>query len=107
MSDAMSYREACARAQIAKERFAASANNAKARVKPARLKQDVVNKVKKSASDTISNSADKVREHPVAAGAAGGAFLLFLAQRPLLALLRKSYVRCRKSYFKNMETHNG
>ncbi len=107
MSDGTSYREASARAQIAKERFTASAKAAKARVMPARLKQDVVTKIKKSASDTVSNTTAKVRENPIATSAAGGAFLLFLARRPLLALLRKSYVRCRKSYFKDMETDNG
>ena len=81
MTDTQSYRDACAKAQIAKERFAASANQAKARIAPDRLKQDVVGKIKASACAALSNTKGKASEHPVATGAAGGAFAAVLFRR--------------------------
>ncbi len=107
MTDTQSYRDACAKAQIAKDRLAASADEAKARIAPARLKQDVVGKIKASACSMLSNTKAKAREHSVATSAAGGAFLLFLARRPLWALLRRSYVRVRTAYSRDTETDNG
>lgn len=107
MSDNASYREACAKAQIAKERLSKSAQEAKIRIAPARLKQDAVAKVKGAASRTVAGTKMKVREKPFAFAAAGGALVILLARRPALALLRRSYVRFKRERSRKMEVNHG
>lgn len=107
MSSEIAYRDACAKAQIAKEKFAETSREAKARIAPARLKQDVIANAKMSASDLAARASAKVKERPIASGAAGIAFLLFLARRPVMALLKRSYVHCRNVYSRDTETDHG
>ncbi|MEC3949818.1 hypothetical protein [Sphingobium sp. HWE2-09] len=101
------YREACERADAARGRFQLTSEQAKARVSPARLKQDV--KVK--ASGIVKNGAarlgSKVQQRPVAVGAAATALGLFLARRPLTALFRRLYVRFQDTQTDNSENDDG
>lgn len=97
MSREAAYREAIQQAEEKKAQFLLSAGAAKARVAPARLKQDAKDKVVSVAMD----GAAKVGQHPVAAGAGLTAFLLYLARRPLAALFRRLHIR-----FKNRNPEN-
>ncbi|WP_298396042.1 hypothetical protein [Sphingobium sp.] len=96
MSKEAAYRAACVRADDTRAQLAVSAQAAKARIAPARLKQDAVTKVKASALDGVAYAAAKAQQRPVAIGAAAAAFGLFLARRPLAALFGRLYVRFRK-----------
>lgn len=93
MSRENAYRESCVRVDAARAQLMASADAAKARVAPARLKQDVKDKISNAALDGVARVAVQVQQRPVAFGAATGAFVLFLARRPLAALFRRLYVR--------------
>jgi hypothetical protein len=99
MNQEAAYRDACTRADEQRARLAASAQAAKARIAPARLKQDAKNKVTATALDAAAYAAAKVQQRPVAIGAAAAAFGLFLARRPLAALFGRLYVR-----FRNRDT---
>ena len=101
------YRQAEARAEQKKAQFLSSASAAKARISPARLKQDI----KQKAVDSFSNGRDyvsaKVQERPVAAGAAAAALMIYLFRRPLSALFRRTYVRITNRHPERAETDNG
>lgn len=92
MSGVVRYREAVARAEAAKHSLMSSAQAAKARITPARLKQDATTKVVEAAMDGMAYAAATARQRPAMTGAAGAAILLFLARRPLAALFRRLYV---------------
>jgi hypothetical protein len=100
MSAADRYRAAIVDAQEKKARFLDSAAAAKARVSPARLKQDV----KTAIGNKASNAVAGVRQRPWAFGAAGAALVLYMARRPIGSLLRKLYVRARTGQW---ETQDG
>lgn len=95
MSRERAYREAMARATIARAQMLASAQAARARIAPARLKQDVKTKISDVALDGVANLAAQAQQRPVAVGAAAGAFILFLARKPLTALFQRLFVRFR------------
>ncbi|NWK98147.1 hypothetical protein DM806_21275 [Sphingobium lactosutens] len=107
MSRELDFREASVRADAARAQLLATAEDAKARVAPARLKQDVKDGIGGAAKDGIALVAAKVQQRPVAIGAAAGAFGLFLARRPLAALFRRLYVRFRNQDSENSETDDG
>lgn len=101
------YRAACERADIAKSRLDLTAADAKARVSPARLRQDVKDRARDAVSNSVAQVAAKAQQHPVAIGAAATAFGLFLFRRPLTALFGRLYVRFRDRHIDNSETDNG
>ena len=101
------YREACARADAARARLIASAGEAKARSAPARLKQDAMAAATGAVLDGMARGAAQARQHPVALGAAAGAFLLYLARRPLAALFGRLYVRVASTPPEISETDDG
>ncbi|MFZ2996737.1 hypothetical protein [Sphingobium sp.] len=107
MTENISYHAACLRAEEARNRLLATSQEARARIAPARLKKDAVGKVKGAFRDSINSASAKVQERPVAAGAAATAFLLFLARRPLTALLKRLYVRLTDPNRDNSESKNG
>lgn len=100
------YRAACDRADAAKGRLHLTAEEARARITPARLRQDAKDRAGAAVSNSIAQVAAKARQRPVAIGAAATAFGLFVFRRPLAALFGRLYVR-----FKNRpelsETDNG
>ncbi|MCP1470724.1 hypothetical protein J3E64_002417 [Sphingobium sp. OAS761] len=91
------YRAATMHAQAQRGRMIASAQAAKARIAPSRLKQDAIDKMTAAALDGVATAAVQVQQKPVAFGAAAGAFLLYLARRPLAALFGGLYVRLRNT----------
>ena len=101
------YREACDRADAARDRFRLTSEQAKARVAPARLKQDVKDKVNDAVLNGVAQAAAKAHQRPVAVGAAAAAFGLFLARRPLAALFRRLYVRFQDTQTDNSENDDG
>ncbi len=101
------YREACARADMARGRFRLTAQEAKARVAPTRLKQDVKDKASNAVLNGVATAAAKAQQRPVAVGAAAAAFGLFLARRPLAALFRRLYVRFQDTQSDNLENDDG
>jgi hypothetical protein len=101
MTDNTAYRDAVARARAQRDRMIASAQAAKARVAPARLKQDAVDKVTATVLDGAAYAAAKTQERPYAVGAGLAAFGIFLARRPLAALFGRLSVR-----FRNTDTDN-
>ena len=107
MTAETSYQAAVARAEHAKAQFRQSAQDAKARIAPARLKQDVKDKISGAAKRSVARVGDKARKNPVAVGAAGTALLLFLARRPLTALFRRIYVRLTNACTYELENDNG
>jgi DNA-binding IclR family transcriptional regulator len=107
MTAQTSYREAVARAEIAKAQLRKSAQDTKERVSPARLKQDVKDKISGAAKRGVTRVSDKARQNPVAVGAAGTAFILFLARRPLTALFKRLYVRFTNARSHELENDNG
>ncbi|SCW91406.1 hypothetical protein SAMN02927924_04015 [Sphingobium faniae] len=100
MNRETAYRAAAQQAEERKARFFLSAQAAKARVTPARLKQDAKDHVTSAVMDGVV----KVRQHPVAAGAGLAAFTLYLARRPLAALFRRLHVRLTN---RNTENEDG
>lgn len=91
------YRAACERAYAAKGRLTLTAEDAKARITPAQLKQDAKDKVSGAIRGSIAQVAANVQQRPVAIGAAAAAFGLFLFRRPLAALFGRLYVRFRNT----------
>ncbi|WP_420145367.1 hypothetical protein [Sphingobium sp.] len=87
------YRAACDRADVARGRLRLTADDAKARITPARLKQDAKDGLGNAVSNSLSNMKAKALQRPVATGAAATAFGLFLFRRPLAALFGRLYVR--------------
>lgn len=107
MTAETSYRAAVVKANLAKTQFRQSVQDAKARVAPARLKQDAKNKITGAAKNGVARVGEKARKNPVAMGAAGTAILLFLARRPVTALFRRLYVRLTNARSHELETDNG
>jgi hypothetical protein len=101
------YRQACERADAARGRLSLTAAEAKARVAPARLKQDVKDKASNAVLNGVANAAAQAQQRPVAIAAAATAFGLFLARRPLAALFRRLYVRFQDTQADNSETDDG
>lgn len=97
MTQELAYREACARADLARAQMQISAAHAKARIAPARLVQDVKDKAIDGVSGAVALGAAKAQQRPVAVGAAATAFALFLARRPITALFQRLYVRFRNT----------
>ncbi|WP_394440889.1 hypothetical protein ACGGKE_05870 [Sphingobium naphthae] len=95
------YRAAIAHADAQRARLKESAQAAKARIAPARLKQDAKDKVSATALDGVAYVGAKVQQRPVAAAAGG--LGLFLARRPIGALLCGLYVRFRD---RDIDPHN-
>lgn len=107
MSGALQYREAVARAEAAKQSLISSAQAARARITPARLKQDATTKVVDAAMDGMAYAAATARQRPAMVGAAGAAILLFLVRRPLAALFGRLYVGHTDTNPDHSETENG
>lgn len=107
MSREIAYRDAVARTDLARARLKNSADDAKARIAPARLKQDVVDKATGAVLNGIATGAAKAQQRPVAVGAAAGAFILFLFRRPLAALFGRLYVRISNPNPEYSETDDG
>jgi len=97
MTQELAYREACARATLARAQMMSSATEAKARIAPARLAQDVKDKATGTVLGAVAQGAAKAHQRPVAVGAAAAAFALFLARRPIAALFERLYVRIRNT----------
>lgn len=87
------YHAANARAERTKAAFLGSLSAAKARIAPARLKNDVRQKVAHTMMGGAAGAAARVQERPFAFGAAAGALTIFLARKPLAALFRRLYVK--------------
>ncbi|KQN09566.1 hypothetical protein ASE85_00995 [Sphingobium sp. Leaf26] len=100
------YRAACDRADAARGRLHLTAQEARVRVTPARLKQDVKDKAGAAVTNGIAQAAAHARQRPIAIGAAATAFGLFLARRPLAALFARLYVDL-KNRPEHSETDNG
>lgn len=107
MRQEQAYRDAVVRADSARARLRDSAEAAKARISPARLKQDVKDKAKGAALDVVAKGAAQARERPYAIGGAVAAFGLYLARRPLLNLFRRLYVRLAETSPEHSETDDG
>lgn len=107
MSQEQAYRDAVVRADAARARLRDSAEAAKARIAPARLKQDAKDKIKGAALDVVAKGAAQARERPYAIGGAVIAFGLYLARRPLLNLFQRLYVRFTETYPEHSETDDG
>ncbi|WP_022682681.1 hypothetical protein [Sphingobium bisphenolivorans] len=107
MSQEELYRQASVRADERKAAFLSAAQVAKARVAPARLKQDVRAKVSGTVQNGAASAVAKVQERPFAAAAAGGALGIYLFRRPLWALLHRLYVRARNSTPETSEKDDG
>ncbi|AEG48243.1 hypothetical protein Sphch_0548 [Sphingobium chlorophenolicum L-1] len=95
MKREQAYRDATALADARKAAFLSSALAAKARVAPARLKQDARDKTTETLLDGTAYAAAKVRQRPAATAAAVGALALYLMRRPLGSLFQRLYVRIR------------
>ena len=95
MTQQQRYAQAAAEAERRKTAFLSSAAEAKARIAPARLKQDIKQKASEGLANGSAQLAAKVQERPIAFGAAGAALLLYLFRRPLSVLFRRAYVRIR------------
>jgi hypothetical protein len=107
MKKAIAYAQACARADAARTRMLASAEDAKARVAPARLKQDATSAFTGAVLGGIAKGAAQAQQRPIAIGAAATAFILYLARRPLAALFGRLYVRVKDAQQTISETDNG
>ena len=93
MSPEEQYRQARAQAEQRKAAFLSSATAAKARVAPARLKEDARHKLGDSLTDGKAYVEAKFHERPIAMSAAAGALALYLFRKPLWALFKPVYVR--------------
>ncbi|MDX3899440.1 MAG: hypothetical protein QHC40_02840 [Sphingobium sp.] len=92
MSEDMAYRAACERARARRAALTDSAHAAAARIAPARLREDLREKVVQGAHNTVHKLQAGARKRPVAAGAAGIALIAWFARRPLWTLLRRLFV---------------
>ncbi len=107
MKKAIAYAEACVRAETARARMLASAEDAKARIAPARLKQDATSAVTGAVLSGVAKGAAQAQQRPIAIGAAATAFILYLARRPLAALFGRLYVRVKDAQQQISETDDG
>jgi hypothetical protein len=107
MTDETAYRAACLRADAARARFHDSADAARARVAPARLKQDVKDKLSGAARNGAAKVVETARERPAVAAAWGAGLLLFFGRRPLAALFRRLYVRFGNPHSTDTENDDG
>lgn len=98
------YRAACARAIAARTRLNDSVAAARARMAPARLKQDARDHVVQTMTNASHRAARSVRAHPIAIGAAATALIAYLARRPLAALFGRLHVRWKT---RNSENDHG
>lgn len=87
------YRAASSQAEARKAAFLSTMQDARTRVAPARLKQDVTDKISETVLDGAAYAAAKVQQRPAATAAAVGAFALYVMRRPIGALFRRLYVR--------------
>ena len=101
------YRDAVLRADARRAALIASAHAARARVTPARLKQDARDKATETLMDGAAYAAAKVRQRPAATAAATGALALYLLRRPIAALFRRIYVRIGNRTEETSETDHG
>ena len=101
------YRQAEVRAEEKKAQFLSSAYAAKARVAPARLKQDIKDKVVDGYSNGRAYLTKKAHEQPAAVGAAAAALMIYLFRRPLSALFKRTYVRITNRNPDKAETNDG
>ncbi|EPR16603.1 hypothetical protein M527_20215 [Sphingobium indicum IP26] len=101
------YRDAAARADARKAALLSSALAAKARVAPARLKQDAKDKATETLTGGVAHAAAQVRQRPAASAAAAGALAFYLLRRPLGALFRRIYVRISNRTEEISETDDG
>lgn len=107
MSPEERYAEANGEAARKKAAFVSSAATAKARLSPARLKQDVKDKAFNSVQKGKTKIAATVQRRPLAAGAAATALTLYLFRRPVSALLKRMYVRITNRQPEESETDDG
>ncbi len=101
------YRDAVARADARRAALVSSALAARARIAPARLKQDAKARAMATVMDGAAYAAAKVQQRPAATAAAAGALALYLLRRPLAALFRRIYVRTGNRTEETSETDNG
>ena len=101
------YARATSQAEQRRAVFLSSAATAKARISPARLKQDVKNKAQNGLRDGSAKAKATVQEHPFAVGAAATALTLYFFRRPVSALLRRVYVRLTNRKPELSETDDG
>lgn len=101
------YRAASAQAEARKSAFLSSAQAARARVAPARLKQDARDKATETLLDGAAYAAAKVQQRPTATAAAVAALGIYLMRRPLGALFRRIYVRISNRTEETSETDDG
>ncbi len=87
------YQRANVEVEQKKAAFRSSATSVKARLSPARLKQDAKHKMSDGLHKIGSTAVVQVTERPVATGAAVGALAIYLFRRPLSALFQRIYVR--------------
>ncbi len=107
MSRESEYRAACARVQERRAVMQASLDAAKARITPARIRQDIKAKTLASILNGGASLAAKVDQRPFATGAAAAAFALYLFRRPLAALFGRLFVRLRDRNPDYSETDDG
>ncbi|WP_313808689.1 hypothetical protein [Sphingobium sp.] len=101
------YRDAAARVDARKAALMSSALAAKARLAPARIRQDVRDKATETLLDGAAYAAAKVQQRPAATAAALGALVLYVMRRPLGTLFRRMYVRMRNGTETTSETDDG
>ncbi|WP_150292248.1 hypothetical protein [Sphingobium estronivorans] len=87
------YHTAKLRAEDRKAAFLSAVQTSKARVTPARLKQDAKDKISETVLDGAAYAAAKVRQRPAATAAAVSALAIYAMRRPIGALFRRLYVR--------------
>lgn len=107
MTEQQRYARATAEAERRKAAFLASATAANERVAPARLKQDVKQKVAHGLNNGKAKLTDAFQERPAAYGAAGAALVLYFFRRPLSALFRRAYVRISNHSPEKSENEDG
>lgn len=107
MNQEDAYRAASARADQRKAAFLSSAQAVKARVTPARLKQDAKDKATETLLDGAAYAAAKVQQRPTATAAAMAALGIYLMRRPIGALFRRIYVRISNRTEETSETDDG
>jgi hypothetical protein len=107
MSREEAYQAARVKAEERKATFLTTVQATRARVAPARIKQDVSDKITGTILDGAAYAAAKVQQRPAATAAAVGAFALYAMRRPIGALFRRLYVRISKRTEDISETDNG
>ena len=107
MSREQAYREASERAALLRNTALLSLADARARIAPDRLKADAEAKLVATALDGIAYVGAKVRQRPVATGAAATGIFLFFFRRPLTALFGRLFVRLRNRNTEISEIDDG